>query len=81
MDDLAGIVYLPRVYNAVDDLAGMFYLALVVGTRTGEIYEMDTTSYSYTLLLQGHGYGTVWGLATHPGQGLALVHFLSSSDG
>ena len=41
---------------------------LVVGTRTGEVYEMDTTSYSYTLLLQGHGYGTVWGLACHPNE-------------
>ena len=40
---------------------------LILGTRTGEIYEMDTTSYTYTLMLQGHGYGTVWGLATHPG--------------
>lgn len=41
---------------------------LVVGIRTGEIYEMDTTSYTYTLMLQGHGYGTIWGLATHPGE-------------
>jgi len=41
---------------------------LLIGTRSGEIYEMDTTSYSHTLLLQGHGYGTIWGLATHPSE-------------
>ena len=41
---------------------------LLLGTRSGEIYEMDTTSYSHELLLQGHGYGTIWGLATHPSE-------------
>jgi microtubule-associated protein-like 6 len=41
---------------------------MVIGMRTGEVYEMDTTSYDFTLLLQGHGYGTIWGLATHPGE-------------
>ena len=41
---------------------------LLIGTRTGEMYEMDTTSYSYALLMQGHGYGAVWGLACHPSE-------------
>ena len=39
---------------------------LLFGTRTGDIFEMDATSYSYNLLLQGHSYGAIHGLATHP---------------
>jgi len=39
---------------------------LLLGTRTGEVFEMNTTSYSYNLLFQGHGYGTIWGLDAHP---------------
>ena len=35
------------------------------GARSGEVYEMNTTSYSYNLLFQGHGYGTIWGLDAH----------------
>ena len=39
---------------------------LLLGARSGEVYEMNTTSYSYNLLFQGHGYGTIWGLDAHP---------------
>ena len=39
---------------------------LLFGTRTGDIFEMYATSYSYNLLLQGHSYGAIHGLATHP---------------
>ena len=39
---------------------------LLIGTRTGEMYEMDTTSYSYSLIMQGHSYGAVHGMAVHP---------------
>ena len=55
--------------NAVGSCIKSMHLSgsmLLLGTRSGEIYEMDTTSYSHELLLQGHGYGTIWGLATHP---------------
>ena len=41
---------------------------LLMGTRTGELYEMDTTSYSYGLIGQGHAYGAVTGLAVHPSE-------------
>ena len=39
---------------------------LLLGARSGEVYEMNTTSYSYNLLFKGHGYGTIWGLDAHP---------------
>ena len=39
---------------------------LLLGARSGEVYEMNTTSYSYNLLFQGHAYGAIWGLDTHP---------------
>lgn len=39
---------------------------LLLGARSGEVYEMNTTSYSYNLLFQGHAYGTIWGLDVHP---------------
>jgi microtubule-associated protein-like 6 len=57
--------------NAVGSCIKSMHLSgsmLLLGTRSGEIYEMDTTSYSHELLLQGHGYGTIWGLATHPSE-------------
>ncbi|XRB07249.1 echinoderm microtubule-associated protein-like [Pycnococcus provasolii] len=49
---------------------------LLIGTRTGEIYEMDTTSYSYGLVQQGHAYGAITGLATHPNE----HQFVTCSD-
>ena len=39
---------------------------LLMGSRTGDVYEMNTTSYSHNLLFQGHGYGAIWGLDAHP---------------
>lgn len=39
---------------------------LLLGARSGEVYEMNTTSYSYNLLFQGHAYGAIWGLDVHP---------------
>ena len=56
----------PNVTSACIKSMHLLGKMLLMGSRTGEVYEMNTTSYSHNLLFQGHGYGTIWGLDVHP---------------
>jgi len=49
---------------------------VLVGTRTGELYELDAASGAVSLLLQGHAHGSVRAVAAHP----QLPIFASAGD-
>ena len=49
---------------------------VLVGTRTGELYELDAASGTVSLLLQGHARGSVRAVAAHP----ELPIFASAGD-
>ena len=49
---------------------------VLVGTRTGELYELDAASGAVSLLLQGHARGGVRAIAVHP----QLSIFASAGD-
>jgi len=46
----------PNVTSACIKSMHLLGKMLLMGSRTGEVYEMNTTSYSHNLLFQGHGY-------------------------
>ncbi|XP_038072339.1 echinoderm microtubule-associated protein-like 6 [Patiria miniata] len=49
---------------------------ILVGTKDSEVIEIGEKNGQVTMLVQGHGEGEIWGLATHPSKEL----FASASD-
>ena len=49
---------------------------ILVGTKDSEIFEVTEKDSSVTTLVQGHGEGEMWGLASHP----TKEQFASASD-
>ena len=47
-----------------------------MGTKDSEIIEIGEKNGQVTMLVQGHGEGEIWGLATHPSKEV----FASASD-
>ena len=62
-------------HTCIEDLL-LFQGKVLVGTKDSDLIEINEKTGASTTLMNGHGEGEMWGLATHP----STDRFVSASD-